>query len=391
MVQADQELFEILRELRSAIAARKRCPAYVVFPDKTLLEISLKYPTTSEELGKIYGVGKTKLSQYGEEFLEVVNRYIDEKKAEGVELPYDFAAPLQKDNGVDNIQIAITPINQTSIYIENFGEIRERLDYFLDFYRNAAYTPENLYQAIQDKASLNKLKKALKVKEKEIKDTCLEPYKAVQFQFKDLVAMIDEPLTSIAEFTSEMEQVRKDEKCAEIKVFYNNNAFELGSIAADVFSSPWFYNSRWENKTYSEQKWQREVETKINEARESIQEIRDIAGPHTPAVIAKYVETGSVSEAKEFLQTLTSIAEEEQKNPAASTFEMHGLKEEHARSADQTYPVIEPVQSDAIGEEHEAPQMLDVILKLRLSEKQFQLMQDFMHLNKIDYEIVLKT
>jgi ATP-dependent DNA helicase RecQ len=77
---ADAALLERLRALRSSIAREDKVPAYVVFPDRTLLEIAVRRPRSTYALGEIRGVGPTKLDRYGERFLELV-RTVDETEA----------------------------------------------------------------------------------------------------------------------------------------------------------------------------------------------------------------------------------------------------------------------------------------------------------------------
>jgi ATP-dependent DNA helicase RecQ len=66
------ELFERLRELRRGIAEERSVPAYVVFADAALADMARRRPTTSEEFLQVGGVGKAKLEQYGEVFLEAI-------------------------------------------------------------------------------------------------------------------------------------------------------------------------------------------------------------------------------------------------------------------------------------------------------------------------------
>lgn len=63
------DLYERLRALRRAIASERRIPAYVVFSDRTLLEMAAQRPQTREQLLAIHGVGERKLLAYGEAFL----------------------------------------------------------------------------------------------------------------------------------------------------------------------------------------------------------------------------------------------------------------------------------------------------------------------------------
>jgi ATP-dependent DNA helicase RecQ len=65
-------LFERLRELRKRLADERRVPAYVVFSDRVLRELSERRPATASELLEISGVGAQKLARYGDAFLGVI-------------------------------------------------------------------------------------------------------------------------------------------------------------------------------------------------------------------------------------------------------------------------------------------------------------------------------
>ncbi|MGH7459755.1 MAG: RecQ family ATP-dependent DNA helicase [Longimicrobiales bacterium] len=69
-------LFDRLRVLRKEIADRNGVPAYVVFNDRTLAEMAVRRPATSEELLRISGVGENKLARYGAEFLAAIAGHI---------------------------------------------------------------------------------------------------------------------------------------------------------------------------------------------------------------------------------------------------------------------------------------------------------------------------
>jgi len=74
---ADQELFEILRSLRSKLAKEQNVPPYVIFPDKTLTEMAMVKPASNGQMLDISGVGETKLSRYGDCFLEEIKRVVN--------------------------------------------------------------------------------------------------------------------------------------------------------------------------------------------------------------------------------------------------------------------------------------------------------------------------
>lgn len=68
-------LFAKLKELRKKLAAIQSVPAYVVFPDTTLREMSAKMPDTLDAFMKISGVGEKKAARYGKKFIQVIADY----------------------------------------------------------------------------------------------------------------------------------------------------------------------------------------------------------------------------------------------------------------------------------------------------------------------------
>ena len=77
-ISENNELFEILRELRKEIADENNVPPYVIFGDITLKEMSIKYPMYKEAMLNITGVGELKYSKYGERFEDVIRQYAEE-------------------------------------------------------------------------------------------------------------------------------------------------------------------------------------------------------------------------------------------------------------------------------------------------------------------------
>lgn len=66
-------LFLRLKELRIQIAREEQVPAYIVFNDKTLVQMAIRRPSTKAQLLEIPGIGTRKLEKYGERFLEALN------------------------------------------------------------------------------------------------------------------------------------------------------------------------------------------------------------------------------------------------------------------------------------------------------------------------------
>lgn len=81
------ELCSMLKDLRKQVAKRKNLPPYVIFQDPSLDAMATTYPITIEELILIPGVGVGKAHRYGQEFVELIKRYVDENE---IDRPVDF-------------------------------------------------------------------------------------------------------------------------------------------------------------------------------------------------------------------------------------------------------------------------------------------------------------
>lgn len=74
---ADPALYEALRSRRSELAKEQAVPAYVIFPDRSLADMSRIKPSTLEAMAEVHGVGRAKLARYGDEFLGVIRRHLE--------------------------------------------------------------------------------------------------------------------------------------------------------------------------------------------------------------------------------------------------------------------------------------------------------------------------
>ena len=72
----DNNLLNELKSLRLDIAKQQRLPAYTVFHDSTLIQMSQNKPTNEIDMLEIDGVGPTKFKKYGELFIDLINKHI---------------------------------------------------------------------------------------------------------------------------------------------------------------------------------------------------------------------------------------------------------------------------------------------------------------------------
>ena len=83
----DTTLFTMLKDLRKSMAKKLNLPPFVIFQDNSLEEMALQYPITMDELKNIVGVGAGKAQKYGQPFIDLIKKYVEENE---IERPQDI-------------------------------------------------------------------------------------------------------------------------------------------------------------------------------------------------------------------------------------------------------------------------------------------------------------
>ncbi|MDA1050834.1 MAG: DNA helicase RecQ [Planctomycetota bacterium] len=122
----DRGLFDKLRELRSTKANQQGVPAYVVFGDAALRDMARLRPSTLAGFRKVKGVGEKKLEDYGQEFVDAINRHCrQEQLAQDIAPTTVTRAAAPVSSGVNASSIAAFPFFRQGTSIE---EICQRMN-----------------------------------------------------------------------------------------------------------------------------------------------------------------------------------------------------------------------------------------------------------------------
>lgn len=143
----DDKLFEMLKQLRKKIAKDKDLPPYVIFQDPSLEEMATTFPTTKEELAQVNGVGMGKVNKFGKDFLEIIQKYVDDNDIETAseivvktsvnksKVKILIIQHIDKKIGLEEIaQTASITFNELLTEIENisYSGTKLNLKYYLD-------------------------------------------------------------------------------------------------------------------------------------------------------------------------------------------------------------------------------------------------------------------
>lgn len=83
----DQNLLNLLKDIRLQVAKENDVKPWVVFFDPSLEDMATQYPISMEDLAKISGVSRGKAERYGQDFIEIIKEYVE---ANEIERPDDF-------------------------------------------------------------------------------------------------------------------------------------------------------------------------------------------------------------------------------------------------------------------------------------------------------------
>jgi len=76
VAERDRGLFQALREKRMEMARTQNVPPYVIFHDRTLIELAAARPVSRDEMANVPGIGEAKLDRYGPAFLAVIAEHL---------------------------------------------------------------------------------------------------------------------------------------------------------------------------------------------------------------------------------------------------------------------------------------------------------------------------
>lgn len=125
----------------------------------------------------------------------------------------------------------------------NFEELKNEISERLTYYENLVVTEDKIKEAKSDKATLNKLIKAIDERRKEIKNQMLAPYADLESKCKEITALIQAPVIAIDTQLKAFDDKRIEDKYNEIKTAFK------GFCTADYIDLEKIINPKWKNAT----------------------------------------------------------------------------------------------------------------------------------------------
>ena len=98
----DEALYVQLKSLRRSIATREKIPAYAIFEDTSLKDMTLQYPCSVEELSHCSGVGIAKAQKHGGPFIDLIKKYVEDND---IERPQDIVIRSAANKSANKVYI----------------------------------------------------------------------------------------------------------------------------------------------------------------------------------------------------------------------------------------------------------------------------------------------
>lgn len=278
----------------------------------------------------------------------------------------------------------------------NYEEIKEVISKQVEYYKDIVVTKEEIAGAKATLADLRKFKDNFEVKRKAAKKQYLEPYETFEKRYKEIIAVIDEPITAIDKQIKEFEAKEKEEKKENIKKYYEEKAADI--VKLQPFEK--IFNERWLNSTYKNANITKEIKSAIQKFNADMETIKGLNTKFENQVIDKYLQTLDLPLA---LQENVRFEKQEANLKAAEEAkkkeeEARTIEEKKLQSLNKLYgnpdkkkeeETPEPVpQEETPATPTNAEKILSCNLRISGTAEQLKKLKAFMAENKISYAVI---
>ncbi|MCR5364444.1 MAG: DNA helicase RecQ [Bacteroidales bacterium] len=172
----DPVLLSMLKDLRKDMAKKLKLQPWVIFTDPSLEDMSISYPITIDELKNCQGVGEGKARKFGEEFMKLIRKYVEENE---ISRPDDFVVKSMASRSEGRIYIIQCIDRRMDLediasargmeFDELLGEIENIVEYGtklnLDYYIKANIDQDvidDIYSYFKEEAESDSIEDAIK-------------------------------------------------------------------------------------------------------------------------------------------------------------------------------------------------------------------------------------
>ena len=280
-----------------------------------------------------------------------------------------------------NMEIRINDLSLPEKIIFNYEELKEGISAKVAHYKNLVYTDDQIKEAKEDRANLNKLKKALNDERIRLEKEYMIPFNTFKAQLNEIIKIIDEPVTMIDSQVKEYQENKKEEKRKEIESYFDSVKEKL----PDEIGLEGIFNTKWLNESVSMKSVKKEIDDIVCKIQVDISTINDL-GELSFYALEKYFKSHNLNDsilfAKEQIELEKKKAEFENKNEEMDPVEP--LEEPDIVPEIEEIPFYEP--EDNFIPDFREPERAWMALRVKVSEEEKKLLIEFLREHNFDFK-----
>ena len=292
---------------------------------------------------------------------------------------------VEQPQVVNSLRLVISPLQKMEAIKFNYEELKGGLTANLEKYQNLVYTPENIKEAKDDRATLNALKKSLNDEKIKIKKEFEVPYKDFEDKIKELIELVDKPASEIDKQVKVFEEQEKAKKREVINTIYSEN---IGAYA-ELISLEKLYDPRWENKTYKETDITKEIQDVVKKADSDLKVIVDLKSEFEFQIKDTYFKTLDLGQALIENQRLEKQKElqEQLAKPQTTEVKVDPVNSIDVDAADaMRYAIgVDTSNEESTQVESTPEKLVSVTFKVECTPEKLTALGEYMKANGIKY------
>lgn len=260
----------------------------------------------------------------------------------------------------------------------NFDELKAQISAKVEKYENLVYTEEQVKFAKQDRAELNKLRKALNDERIRLEKEYMLPFNAFKGQVMELIGIIDKPVQMIDKQLAEFDEMRQREKDEAIAALFSEKGFPAW-MKLDQIKQPKWKNASCSLSTIGTE--MDEVKARIEADLETINALPEFAFEAADVYKRNLDLNRAIAEGKRMAEVAKAREEWEKE-------QIRRREEQKQKEAEELAKVIQPKEEAKPEPQEEKPQGRWVRFQCFLTVAQAAALKTFFQNNEIEYKAI---
>ena len=295
---------------------------------------------------------------------------------------------------METFELRISPIKTGEINIENYDEAKAYIMDKVETYKNAYYSEDQKELAKDDRARLNKLKKAISDMRIAKKKEYLEPFNDFEEKMKELAGLTDEALEQIDEQVKVFDEKRKAEKQKAIEELFDSIGFQ-NFVTLEKIQDPKWLNASASMKSIEEQMRSRMYEIGNGvltlsqlpefgfEATEVFKETLDIN-----KAISEAKRMSEIAKAKAEAEARRKAEEEARKAAAEARRQAEEERTTQEKAAEEQRAAMAKAMTPPVEESQPEPQKMVVKFEVELTTDDAAALREFFQSRNITFRAI---